>query len=211
MTNQKSRYCRNCKYGGDWMPCRNESPEPCNNHSLWEPYFGKGCQYFSGQWDRDDINHIGKPLINSCNHPDNEDKFEGGCHPSKCPFSSESLCNPEVDLGKILTDQISHEVLESFAKENLALRHMLRYVYPRYKHVLYQWMYENESEQKDLAADLESIMWQLSVESGGYRFPSESDFKYEKELIDSIFKGSPYTLSESDYERIMGCKKVEKK
>jgi hypothetical protein len=97
----------------------------------------------------------------------------------------------------------------SLVKENLTLRHMLRYVYPRYKHVLYQWMYENESEQKDLAADLESIMWQLSVESGGYRFPSESDFKYEKELIDSIFKDSPYKLSESDYERIMGCKKVE--
>lgn len=52
-------------------------------------YFGKGCNYFvgqwhSGQWQKN--NEEGSPEISFCNHNENEYEYEGNCCELLCPL-----------------------------------------------------------------------------------------------------------------------------
>lgn len=58
------------------------------------PYwFGKGCRYFSGQWemsclDIPDYQNICTPELVFCNHVANPSKVEGNCNEEMCPVPS---------------------------------------------------------------------------------------------------------------------------
>ena len=54
-------------------------------------YFGKGCKWFSGQWERgdDEIEDYKDkiiPVLVFCNHPGNPEDNEGNCNCVSCPL-----------------------------------------------------------------------------------------------------------------------------
>lgn len=52
-------------------------------------YFGKGCNYFIGQWHSGQWhknNEEDPPEISFCSHIDNESKYEGNCCELLCPL-----------------------------------------------------------------------------------------------------------------------------
>ncbi len=49
-------------------------------------YFGKGCKFFSGQWERDSNEAVDTPVLNYCSHADNTRSHEGNCAENLCPL-----------------------------------------------------------------------------------------------------------------------------
>lgn len=51
-------------------------------------YFGKGCPFFTGQWERDSDRENDEPVLTYCAHPFNPNtEHEGNCCESLCPLS----------------------------------------------------------------------------------------------------------------------------
>ena len=48
-------------------------------------YFGKGCEYFLGQWEEDDSKEEGTPILVFCKHYNNHSSSEGNCNKDECP------------------------------------------------------------------------------------------------------------------------------
>ena len=54
-------------------------------------WFGKGCEYFRGRWEENEITggpdyKEKKPILVFCNHEENSDDCEGNCNPKYCPL-----------------------------------------------------------------------------------------------------------------------------
>ena len=50
-------------------------------------YFGKGCEWFTGQWASVHGKRFGNtPIFVFCNHPANKRSTEGNCNKLDCPL-----------------------------------------------------------------------------------------------------------------------------
>lgn len=54
-------------------------------------YFGKGCEYFTGQWENiecclDESYKEDQPILNHCIHKSNKSSTEGNCNKRDCPL-----------------------------------------------------------------------------------------------------------------------------
>ncbi len=60
-------------------------------------YFGKGCEFFSGQWEDEqtcrasgiDFKDTCTPVLVFCGHENNKEKTEGNCRKDNCPLHKE--------------------------------------------------------------------------------------------------------------------------
>lgn len=68
-------------------------------------YFGKGCEYFIGQWERDaeyeayfyniSLEENYTPILRFCNHKDNSSHYEGNCCEKLCPLKQRAMNEEE--------------------------------------------------------------------------------------------------------------------
>lgn len=68
-------------YPAEHHPDLRENPVP--------PYFGHGCQHFSGEWERDADRDRDTPVLTYCSHGGNRSHSEGNCEPKLCPLLRE--------------------------------------------------------------------------------------------------------------------------
>lgn len=59
-------------------------------------WFGKGCEYFCGQWEENEITggpdyKEYAPVLVFCNHPSNPEDTEGNCRRAICPLARHVL------------------------------------------------------------------------------------------------------------------------
>lgn len=69
-------------------------------------YFGKGCEYLSGQWEDerlydDESYKENAPVLNCCRHPENKSDVEGSCTPDQCPFLCKNILLEGDSDGKL--------------------------------------------------------------------------------------------------------------
>ncbi len=86
-------------------------------------YFGKGCEWFCGQWERGDNQETDKPNLVACNHIKNRNKFEGGCNSKDCPIKV-------IERIKYKQKGVSHltHVKREEGEEKLHISHLYNYV-----------------------------------------------------------------------------------
>lgn len=60
-------------------------------------YFGEGCQFFCGQW----TDYYKYPVLNFCQHKDNQSSYEGNCCESFCPLKLSKPCLGISSIEKI--------------------------------------------------------------------------------------------------------------
>lgn len=53
-------------------------------------YFGKGCEFFVGQWEQGYNGKICEPVLCYCNHKNNLDEYKGNCSKELCPLGEDN-------------------------------------------------------------------------------------------------------------------------